>query len=303
MKDYSIIKTLADGFNCTYIENEPLSKHTSFKIGGPTDLYIAVNDTQAMAEIYSACVKCDINTLILGNGSNLLVTDKGFRGVVLSTVNCLVEAKYDGAYIIECDAGVKLSRVCTLAYENGLTGLEFAWGIPGSVGGAVYMNAGAYDGEIKDVLYSVEHITPSGEIVEVRADDINLGYRMSDYQKNNCVITKVKFKLSSGIQSEIKAKMDDFMQRRKDKQPLEFASAGSTFKRPSGYFAGKLIDECGLRGYSFGDACVSQKHCGFVINKGKATFFDVMKVIEHVKQEVFLQKNVKLECEVRIVGE
>ena len=303
MNDYSIIKTLAKGFNCAYFENEPLSKHTTFRIGGPADLYIAVNSTQAMSEIYSACIKCGIKTLVLGSGSNLLVTDNGFRGVVLSTVNCLSNAEYDGAYIIECDAGVKLSRICTTALENGLTGLEFAWGIPGSIGGAVYMNAGAYDGEIKNVLYSVEHITQTGEIVEVSANDINLGYRMSDYQKNNCIITKVKLKLASGVQSEIKAKMDDFMQRRKDKQPLEFASAGSTFKRPAGNFAGKLIEECNLKGYSFGDACVSEKQSGFIINKGNATFFDVMKVIEHVKQEVYFQKNVKLECEVKIVGD
>ena len=272
MTDYSNIISIAESFGCNYTENESMSEHTTFRIGGPADLFVVPTTVEGLAAVVSACNKEGVYCFILGNGSNVLVSDKGIRGVVVSAAACLNNIELIGAYEIKCGAGVKLSRLSDLACENSLTGAEFAWGIPGTVGGAVYMNAGAYDGEMKDILVSCEYLTPDGELRTMLAD-------------------------------EMRAKMDDFMHRRKSKQPLEFPSAGSTFKRPVGGFAAALIDECGLKGYSVGGAEVSEKHAGFVINKGGATCFDVMRLVEHIKKEVFLNKSIKLECEIRVIGE
>ena len=303
MTDYSNIISIAESFGCNYTENESMIEHTTFRIGGPADLFVVPTTVEGLAAVVSACNKEGIYCFILGNGSNVLVSDKGIRGVVVSTAACLNNIELIGAYEIKCGAGVKLSRLSDLACENSLTGAEFAWGIPGTVGGAVYMNAGAYDGEMKDILVSCEYLTPDGELHTMLADEMDLSYRHSAFSENGYVIVSATVRLKAGDKGEIRAKMDDFMHRRKSKQPLEFPSAGSTFKRPVGGFAAALIDECGLKGYSVGGAQVSEKHAGFVINKGGATCFDVMRLVEHIKKEVFLNKSIKLECEIRVIGE
>lgn len=303
MTDYSNIISIAESFGCNYTENESMSEHTTFRIGGPADLFVVPTTVEGLAAVVSACNKEGVYCFILGNGSNVLVSDKGIRGVVVSAAACLNNIELIGAYEIKCGAGVKLSRLSDLACENSLTGAEFAWGIPGTVGGAVYMNAGAYDGEMKDILVSCEYLTPDGEIRTMLADEMDLSYRHSAFSENGYVIVSATVRLKAGDKGEIRAKMDDFMHRRKSKQPLEFPSAGSTFKRPVGGFAAALIDECGLKGYSVGGAEVSEKHAGFVINKGGATCFDVMRLVEHIKKEVFLNKSIKLECEIRVIGE
>lgn len=303
MTDYSNIISIAESFGCNYTENESMSEHTTFRIGGPADLFVVPTTVEGLAAVVSACNKEGVYCFILGNGSNVLVSDKGIRGVVVSTAACLNNIELIGAYEIKCGAGVKLSRLSDLACENSLTGAEFAWGIPGTVGGAVYMNAGAYDGEMKDILVSCEYLTPDGELRTMLADQMDLSYRHSVFNENGYVIVSATVRLKAGDKGEIRAKMDDFMCRRKTKQPLEFPSAGSTFKRPVGGFAAALIDECGLKGYSVGGAQVSEKHAGFVINKGGATCFDVMRLVEHIKKEVFLNKSIKLECEIRVIGE
>ena len=303
MTDYSNIISIAESFGCNYTENESMIEHTTFRIGGPADLFVVPTTVEGLAAVVSACNKEGIYCFILGNGSNVLVSDKGIRGVVVSTAACLNNIELIGAYEIKCGAGVKLSRLSDLACENSLTGAEFAWGIPGTVGGAVYMNAGAYDGEMKDILVSCEYLTPDGELHTMLADEMDLSYRHSAFSENGYVIVSATVRLKAGDKGEIRAKMDDFMHRRKSKQPLEFPSAGSTFKRPVGGFAAALIDECGLKGYSVGGAEVSEKHAGFVINKGGATCFDVMRLVEHIKKEVFLKKSINLECEIRVIGE
>ncbi|MBQ1284219.1 MAG: UDP-N-acetylmuramate dehydrogenase [Clostridia bacterium] len=303
MTDYSNIISIAESFGCNYTENESMSEHTTFRIGGPADLFVVPTTVEGLAAVVSACNKEGVYCFILGNGSNVLVSDKGIRGVVVSTAACLNNIELIGAYEIKCGAGVKLSRLSDLACENSLTGAEFAWGIPGTVGGAVYMNAGAYDGEMKDILVSCEYLTPDGELRTMLADEMDLSYRHSAFSENGCVIVSATVRLKAGDKGEIRAKMDDFMCRRKSKQPLEFPSAGSTFKRPVGGFAAALIDECGLKGCSVGGAQVSEKHAGFVINKGGATCFDVMRLVEHIKKEVFLNKSIKLECEILVIGE
>lgn len=303
MTDYSNIISIAESFGCNYTENESMSEHTTFRIGGPADLFVVPTTVEGLAAVVSACNKEGVYCFILGNGSNVLVSDKGIRGVVVSTAACLNNIELIGAYEIKCGAGVKLSRLSDLACENSLTGAEFAWGIPGTVGGAVYMNAGAYDGEMKDILVSCEYLTPDGELRTMLADEMDLSYRHSAFSENGYVIVSATVRLKAGDKGEIRAKMDDFMHRRKSKQPLEFPSAGSTFKRPVGGFAAALIDECGLKGYSVGGAEVSEKHAGFVINKGGATCFDVMRLVEHIKKEVFLNKSINLECEIRVIGE
>lgn len=303
MTDYSNIISIAEGFGCNYTENELMSEHTTFRIGGPADLFVVPTTVEGLAAVVSACNKEGIYCFILGNGSNVLVSDKGIRGVVVSTAACLNNIELIGAYEIKCGAGVKLSRLSDFACENSITGAEFAWGIPGTVGGAVYMNAGAYDGEMKDILVSCEYLTSDGELHTMLADEMDLSYRHSAFNENGYVIVSATVRLKAGDKGEIRAKMDDFMHRRKSKQPLEFPSAGSTFKRPVGGFAAALIDECGLKGYSVGGAEVSEKHAGFVINKGGATCFDVMRLVEHIKKEVFLKKSINLECEIRVIGE
>lgn len=287
--------------NISYILNEPMSAHTTFKIGGAADILITVKSIEELQTAVNACKASDIPVMILGNGSNLLVSDDGIEGAVITLDGDFKEITVDGD-IITSGAGAKLSRLCSVALEHSLTGLEFAYGIPGSVGGAMYMNAGAYGGEMKDVALSVTALTPDGEIREVPAQEMQLGYRTSVFKTNGDIILLSKYKLKKGDQTAIKAKMDDVMDRRKTKQPLEFPSAGSVFKRPEGAFAGTLIEQCGLKGKTVGGAQVSEKHAGFIINIGGATCDDVMGLVKLVQDTVKAETGYILEREIIRTG-
>ncbi len=289
------IKEKACELGFKYTENEPMSAHTTFRIGGPAELFVECNDISKIGEILAVVKEQNIPFTVLGKGSNLLVSDNGLKGVVLYI--CDDNLSVDGN-IIRANAGAKLSSVCNAARDSSLSGMEFAFGIPGSVGGAVYMNAGAYGGEIKQCIVSCTSITLDGEIKTRNAEDLELGYRTSVFKKNNEIILSAEFKLQRDEKDEIQAKMDDFLGRRKDKQPLEYPSAGSTFKRPEGYFAGALIEQSNLKGFSVGGAEVSQKHAGFVINKDNATCKDVLSLIKHIQTTVKSNYGVDLETEV-----
>jgi len=265
--------------------DEPMKNHTSFKVGGPADILVTPVSVSQLSQILKLCKNKSVPVFVMGNGTNLIVRDKGIRGVVVKIFDNLNQftVKDD---IITAYAGILLSRVSTIAYENGLTGLEFACGIPGTLGGAVAMNAGAYGGEMKDVVVETEYMDKDGEIRVVRDDGHQFGYRTSFIQKNSGIVIKTSMKLKKGNQEEIKALMDDLTQRRQEKQPLEMPSAGSIFKRPEGYFAGKLIEDCGLRGHRIGGAEVSQKHCGFIVNTGDAKAKDILDLIEYIRNTV-----------------
>lgn len=285
---------------CAYLEDEPMKEHTTFRIGGPADLFCMPSSVEMIVQIIRGCQELELPLLTLGGGANLLVSDTGIRGVVLHTGG-ISDVLFSGGCEILCGAGVKLARACSLALEHSLAGLEFAWGIPGTCGGATMMNAGAYGGEMKDVLVEATHVTPEGELVMLPVSEMELSYRSSIYSKNNGVITSIKLRLLPGDAEMIRLQMDDLMNRRREKQPLEYPSAGSVFKRPAGHFAGTLIEECGLKGLKVGGAMVSEKHAGFIVNCGDATANDVRQLIETITKEVFLQTGVTLECEVRFV--
>lgn len=291
----------AEKHGCCYLINEPLSRHTTFKVGGECSFLTFVNSERALATFLKYCTDNGVRLLVLGNGSNVLCSDKGFDGACLVIGRDFQGIRMTDETTIEAQSGCTLMQLCSFALQNSLTGLEFAYGIPGTVGGGVFMNAGAYDGDISKVILSAEAIDFSGKPMSFSADQMQLCYRGSIFQHIDCVITKAVFRLQKGSREEIKSKMDDFMSRRKSKQPLEFPSAGSTFKRPTGNFAGKLIDECGLRGYTVGGAQVSEKHCGFVINKGGATFDDIVTLIKNIQNIVFDKTGYSLQCEVRII--
>lgn len=291
---------LAKNLGMEYLENEPMSNHTSFKIGGAARLVVLPESEDDIAELVRACNKNKIRYIVVGNGSNMLVADEGIDACVILLGRNFSEVKIMDETTIYASAGAQLIKVCRIALENELTGLEFAYGIPGSCGGAAFMNAGAYGGEMKDVLYRCSHITENGERGYLEGDELNLSYRHSAYYDNNCIITGLYLKLKKGSRTEIKEKMDDLLQRRKDKQPLEYPSAGSTFKRPKGYFAGALIEECNLKGASVGGAQVSEKHAGFVINRGGASCRDVLELCKMVSNTVEKEKGVKLEMEIRV---
>ena len=290
-----------DEFNYEFKLNEPLSKHTSFKIGGDALIYLSVENEEQIKEIVSKCIELDIKYYILGKGSNVLFSDNGFEGVVISTSEKFNEIRRISETEIECDAGVKLSALCNYALENSLTGFECLYGIPGTVGGAIITNAGAYGSEVSDVAVEVNHIDNNGQFGSFIGDEIEFSYRHSAYEDNGFIICSVVFVCEKGEKSEIKAKMDELIEKRKDKQPLEFPSAGSTFKRPIGGYAAALIEEAGLKGLSVGDAEVSTKHSGFVINKGAATCKDTPELIKQIKEKVYEHSGIMLECEVRIV--
>lgn len=283
-----------------YLLDEPMCRHTTFGIGGAVDVFVMPKNPSELVRVISLAVKCNVPYLVIGNGSNLLVSDNGIDGAVIK-VGDWNEISNDGE-TVTCTAGVKLANLCKYCEQVGLSGLEFGYGIPGTVGGALYMNAGAYGGEIKDVVMSAECIDNSGKIITVLADDMNLGYRTSVFKKNKNIITSVTFKLKRDDRSQIRDRMDDFMSRRVSKQPLEAKSAGSTFKRPEGNFAGTLIEKCNLKGYKIGGAEVSTKHAGFVINNGNATCLDVLRLISHIEQTVSLMTGYALEPEVIFVG-
>ena len=300
MINFTALEEKTKKYGCQVIKNAELKNFTTFKIGGTCPILIKLNSAEASKELISFAKKGQIPYHIFGKGSNLIVSDKGFNGVVFVMGNDFSNAICDGD-IITCDAGLSLISLCKLALENELSGLEFAYGIPGTVGGAVYMNAGAYGGEIKDVLQFVTALDNDGNIVTLQASNLNLSYRNSIFMTNGFTILTVAFKLSKDNKDAIKMRMDELMQRRIDKQPLEFPSAGSTFKRPKGSYASLLIDECGLKGYAVGDAAVSTKHAGFVINKGNATFADLMNLIDDVKNIVKEKTGFELECEPEII--
>ena len=281
--------------------DEPMSEHTTFKVGGPADLYVIPEDAGEVREVLRACDEAGVERFVLGRGSDLLVSDEGYRGVIVAVADGLTGVAVDGTEIT-CQAGVDLREASEMACELGLSGLEFACGIPGSVGGACFMNAGAYGGCIADVLKCVRVVTPDGSVDTIDAADLELGYRRSRVASDGLVVLSATFDLEKGDPEKIRATMDDLMRQREEKQPLELPSAGSTFKRPEGYFAGKLIMDAGLQGYRVGGAEVSRKHAGFVVNVGGATAADVHAVIEHVQDEVERQFGVRLQPEVRFLG-
>lgn len=301
MNKSETIFNLAEILGCEARKYEPMSKHTSFKIGGNADVYIKVNNLSKLSTILKECQASDVDYMILGNGSNLLVSDDGIRGAVIRLDGDFRKITLLDDTTIFCGAGATLAYLCKFALNCGLSGLEFAWGIPGTVGGAVFMNAGAYDGEMKDVVHSVSHISPSGEIGRTEKENMNFGYRTSVYRSNNMIITGVTLKLKKGNPDEIRAKMDDYMSRRSTKQPLEYPSAGSVFKRPEGNFAGALIEQCGLKGKTCGGAQVSEKHAGFIINKSNATSKDVRDLIGEIQKTVSEKTGYSLECELIIL--
>lgn len=281
--------------------NEPMSNYTSFKTGGNADIIVSPSSFEDLDLIVHFCKDNNIKAFILGNGSNLLVRDDGIRGIVIHMGKEFDDIRLIDETTIECLSGTSLIKLCRFALENNLSGLEFAFGIPGTVGGGAYMNAGAYGGEMKDVLFKCEHIDFDGKVGSYENDELKLSYRTSVYKDSDKIITKAYFRLKKGNHEDIKNMMDDFMSRRKSKQPLEYPSAGSTFKRPEGYFAGKLIEDCGLKGINVGDAQVSEKHSGFIINKGKATSADILKLIAIVQDYVLEKTGVFLETEVKII--
>lgn len=288
----------AKGKNCVVKFNEPMKNHTSFRIGGPVDLYVET-DSKTVPFVIKEALELGIEYFVIGNGSNLLISDEGLCGAVIRVYD-FDDMSVDGNTVTVA-AGVKLSKLCNFCLDNSLSGLEFAFGIPGSVGGALFMNAGAYGGEMKDVVVSA--VSFNGETkVERSISEMELGYRTSLYKTNGETILSVTIKLKPDSKEAIKSRMDDFISRRTQKQPLDFPSAGSTFKRPEGYFAAALIEECGLKGFSVGGAKVSEKHSGFVINFDDATCNDVLKVIEGVKHKVLSDKGVVLETEVIYKG-
>lgn len=280
---------------------EPMKKHTTFRVGGPADVLVQPDET-AFVAILALCRQYHVSYSFIGNGSNLLVGDKGIRGVVIEMTDPMGNIEVDGTKIT-AQAGAMLSKIANTAASNGLGGMEFAAGIPGSVGGAVVMNAGAYGGEMKDIIEKVYVLDENGAQLELDRDALDLGYRHSCIPEKKYIVTKVVLELVPRNEAEIRSEMKELNEKRAEKQPLQYPSAGSTFKRPEGYFAGKLIMDAGLRGYQVGGAQVSEKHCGFVINKGDATAADICQLMRDVSDKVQAQFGVVLEPEVKMIGE
>lgn len=284
------------------LKEEPMSRHTTFRVGGEAACLVRISSAAQLQKLLPYLKAVGLPYFILGNGSNLLVGDKGYQGVVLQIGSRMDEICVEGT-CIRAQAGALLSRVSQEALGHGLTGLEFASGIPGTIGGGVVMNAGAYGGEMKQIVESVLVLDEQGELFRLSAEDMEFGYRSSVIKNRAFVVLEVCLKLENGEKEEIAALMEELAARRREKQPLEFPSAGSTFKRPEGYYAGKLIMDAGLRGYSIGGARVSEKHCGFVVNTGKATAADVAEVIREVQERVKERFGVSLETEVIFLGD
>ena len=282
--------------------DEPMKNHTSFKVGGNVDIMIMPSTIEELKKLIVYINSNNLKYYIIGNGSNILVGDKGFRGIILKICDNMCNILIENNYMI-IDSGAKLSSISSKALENKLSGFEFASGIPGTFGGAVCMNAGAYGGEIKDILVSINVITKEGILKTIKANELKLSYRSSIIPENNYIIVSGIIKLQYGNYGEIKNNIMELAKRRREKQPLNFASAGSTFKRPEGYFTGQLITDSGLKGYNCNDAEVSEKHAGFIINKGNAKARDIINVIKHCQNTVYDKFGVKLETEVKIIGE
>ena len=281
---------------------EPMKKHTTFRLGGAADYFLSPEKAEQVAELIHICREENISYFILGNGSNLLVSDRGYRGTVIQIFKNMNDIRVEGTKLY-VQAGALLSAIARKALDAGLTGMEFASGIPGTVGGAAVMNAGAYGGEMKDIIKLVTVLTKEGEMKVLDASELQFGYRTSVIKENGYVVLEAVIQLCPGDKETIQKRMEELKEQRVTKQPLEYASAGSTFKRPEGYFAGKLIQDAGLRGYQVGGAQVSEKHCGFVINTGDAVAEDVWNLIHDVQEKVYDKFQVKLEPEVKFLGD
>lgn len=309
--NHQFLAELRENINTAWIlEEEPMRKHITFRVGGPADLLVTP-DKEALPEVLKLCRKYEVPYYIIGNGSNLLVGDKGIRGLVIEMGERMGEITSEGCYVT-AGSGALLSRIANYAAGLGLSGMEFAAGIPGSIGGAVVMNAGAYGGEMKDIISSVTvldmtEMTEDGSldcaIKTLKPEELDLSYRHSCIPENGYIVMEVTLKLAPDQEDAIRERMSELREKRVEKQPLEYPSAGSTFKRPEGYFAGKLIMDAGLRGYQVGGAQVSEKHCGFVVNKGDATAADILKLMQDVTEKVEEQFGVALEPEVKMLGE
>ena len=298
--DYSVFTEFCKQAGIDVKLNEPMKNHNGFKTGGSADIFITVGDKELLCALVETANSLEIPLFILGKGSNLLVSDNGIEGAVVS-LSKMDEITIDGE-TVTAKAGASLTALCVAVANEGLSGLEFAYGIPGSVGGALYMNAGAYGGEMADVVSHAQFVTSNGEVGTIGKQDMNLGYRTSCFKQNGNIITDVTFKLTKGDKEEIWEKMNTLMGKRRDKQPLEYPSAGSTFKRPEGHFAGALIEENGFKGKGVGGAEVSEKHAGFVINKSGATTKDILDLMSKIQETVLEKNGVKLEPEVIFVG-
>lgn len=282
--------------------DEPMSRHTTFRVGGPADFFVTPKAKEEVRDVIRICKEAGMPYYIIGNGSNLLVSDAGYRGVIVQIYKEMNEVKVEGD-LVKAQAGALLSGIATKALGAELSGFEFASGIPGTIGGACVMNAGAYGGEMKDVLESVTVLTGKGKIIELGRNELELGYRTSVIAKKGYIVLGAALKLERGDGEKIKTYMDELKEKRVTKQPLEYPSAGSTFKRPEGYFAGKLIEDAGLRGFQVGGAQVSEKHCGFVINRDHAAAADIMELMRQVQIRVKENSGVDLEPEVKRLGD
>jgi len=298
--NYIEIEKIIDGSKVKY--NEPMSRHTTLKVGGNADVLVIPENVEDVVNVLKFAKQNDIQVTVIGNGSKLLVLDKGIRGIVIKLASKFANVSVKGEYIT-VNAGMSLPRLAIIAKDNSLSGLEFAAGIPGNVGGAVYMNAGAYGSEMSNIIEEVTYIDDSLNVRTASNEECNFGYRKSLFRNNRSVILSTKLKLKSANKQDIEDLMRTNNEARKTKQPLEYPNAGSTFKRPEGYFVGKLIDDLGLKGYKIGDAQISTKHSGFIVNLGNATATDVINLINHVKNKVLEVNNVKLEEEIIVLGE
>ena len=301
MSYISELISICDRLGCSYKLDESLKDHTTFRIGGKCKIAVFLNSEESAVQIISFCRDKFIKHAVLGNGSNIIAEDKFFDGVVVIIGNDYSRINYIRDGIIECESGLMLSKLCVAAKNEGLTGLEFAYGIPGTVGGALYMNAGAYGGEMSDIVVSADYLDTDGIVKTILAENMDLSYRHSAFMNSGRIILRVKIKLKKGVVGDIEQKMEELINCRREKQPLNYPSAGSTFKRPEGAFAAALIDECGLKGVSVGDAQVSEKHSGFVINKGHATYNDIMELVSIVKEKVKADTGYELELEPEIL--
>lgn len=285
------------------LKEEPMKNHTTFRVGGPADWLVTPTEEEQIRDVVNLLRAEKVPYYVMGNGSNLLVGDKGYRGVIIQLGKNLSQIRMTEEGVLYAQAGALLSKIAAEAFAQSLTGFEFASGIPGTLGGAVMMNAGAYGGEMKHVLKDALALTADGELRVLPVEQMALGYRTSIFAQNGDIVLSAQIRLQPGNPEEIRAYMDELKEKRMTKQPLEYPSAGSTFKRPEGYFAGKLIEDTGLRGFQFGGAQVSEKHCGFVINKGQATAADILSLIEQVSDRVEAKFGVRLEPEVKRIGE
>ncbi len=300
---YNDIKKLSEELGCKVLVNEPMAKHTTFKIGGPADLFIRIFNINSLKVILKEIIGNSLNYFLLGKGSNLLVSDLGFRGIVLKLDGDFNIVKKTDDTTVQCGSSASLAKACVFALKNKLSGLEFAWGIPGTCGGATYMNAGAYNSDMSSIITNCMSIDKKGFIKNIEAKDLKLSYRKSIFSENDDVILYTSMKLSPGDKNKIRSQMYKYISRRKLKQPLEFPNSGSIFKRPPNNYAGTLIEKCGLKGKKIGDAMVSDKHAGFIINIGNATCQNVTDLIKFVQETVFNKTGILLEREVIILGE